>query len=100
MTFKPPASAEQVLPTASARQSKPARIRQHRLALRRDGQRPRQADEQAHSEIVLQPLDLLADGGRGDVQFLGCMLETEVTGRRFEGAQGAERWQAIGHDNN
>ncbi len=101
VTFKPPASAEQVLPTASARQSKPARISgsiaspcgvMASARVRRT--------EKAHTEIVLQPLDLLADGGRGDVQFLGCMLETEVAGRRFEGTQGAERWQAIGHDNN
>ena len=68
-----------------------ADFRQHGAALWRDFQSAGQATEQADAEIILQPLDLLADGGRRYVQLLGRFLETQVATRRLEGAHGGKR---------
>ncbi|MCZ7653178.1 MAG: hypothetical protein M5R42_01210 [Rhodocyclaceae bacterium] len=48
--------------------------------------------------MFLQRLDLVADGGRRDMQFRRRVLETEVAGGGFEGAQsdeGSRRWSMI-----
>ncbi len=41
-------------------------------------------DEQPQSKLLLQPFDLMADGGLRDVQFRRCRGEAEVSGGRFE----------------
>jgi hypothetical protein len=45
------------------------------------------AAKQGRSEMVFQCLHLMAYGGLGDAQFLGCAREAEMLRRGFEGSQ-------------
>ena len=62
-------------------------------------QTARVAVEQLQVEVIFQQFDLLADCGRGDVQFFGRRLEATTAGRRFKRAQGIQGWQAVVHTN-
>ncbi len=64
---------------------------QQGLAFVGERQATRQAAEQPAAQAVLQFAHVLADGGLGEVEFLGRAGEAEVAGRDFEGAQGVER---------
>jgi len=72
-------------------------IGQQRLALAGDLESARTAHEQRHAEALLERLHLVADGGLGDVQFLGGVGEACVTGGRFEGTQGIQRQLRAAH---
>ena len=65
--------------------------------LRRQRQRAVLPDEQADPEFLLEPPDLMADRGLGDVQFGRRKGEAQVPGRGLEGAQSIERRQSGGH---
>ena len=54
-------------------------------------------DEQTDSEFFLEPPDLMADGGLGDVQLGGRNGEAQMPGRGLECAQTVERGQPRGH---
>src|SRR6202011_630558 len=60
----------------------------------RQRERAHTAFEQGDSELLLERLDLMADGGRSDEQFLGGSLEALQLGRDLEGLQKFERRQA------
>jgi hypothetical protein len=47
----------------------------------------RVAQEQRHADVVLQRLDLAADGRLGERHLLGRQAEVEVARHRLEGAQ-------------
>lgn len=53
--------------------------------------------EQTRAEMLFQRLDLVADGGLGDRQFVGRLLEAQVTCGRLEGPQMLQVGQASGH---
>ena len=74
-----------------------AQIGQQRLALAGDLEPARTAHEQRHAQPLLKRLHLMADGGLGDVQFLGGMGEACMTGCRFEGTQGIQRQLRAAH---
>ena len=65
--------------------------------LRRQRQRPVLPDEQPDPQFLLEPPDLMADRGLGDVQFGGGIGEAQMPGRGLEGAQTVERGQSGGH---
>ena len=67
------------------------------LRLRRQAQRAVLPDEQFCPEFLLEPPDLMADRGLGDVQLGRREGEAEVPGRRLEGAQSIERRQSSSH---
>ena len=54
------------------------------------------ANKQRAAEVLLQLLDLLANGGLGDVQFVGGAGEAAQARGGFKGAQGIQRGQS-GH---
>ena len=60
-------------------------------------QAARDADKQLAIQMLLQRLNVLADGGMGDVQLYRGMRKTEVPGGRFEGAKRIKRKIAAGH---
>ena len=64
-----------------------AQIGQQRLAFAGDLEPARAAHEQRHAEPLLERLHLVADRRLGDVQLLGGVRETCVTGGGLEGAQ-------------
>ena len=64
---------------------------------RRQRQRAVLPDEQANPQFLLQPPDLMADGGLRDVQFGRRIGEAQMPGRGLERAQSVERWQPGGH---
>jgi hypothetical protein len=47
--------------------------------------------EQRDAEELLEMLDLVADGGGRDAEFVGALGETAVAGRGLERQQGLER---------
>jgi hypothetical protein len=51
--------------------------------------------EQRRTEFVFQALDLPADGRLRDMQFVGCLAETEPACDRLEAAQAAQRERAL-----
>ena len=53
--------------------------------------------QQGKADPLLQILDLLADGARGDVQLMGRALHAAQAGAGLEGAQGVERRQVPFH---
>src|SRR6185437_15508992 len=65
--------------------------------LRREFERAILSDEQADSEFVLQPLDLMADRGLGDVQLACGLGEAQVPRGRLERPQAIERRQPRSH---
>ena len=52
--------------------------------------------KQTDAKILLQRVDLMADRGRGDAEFLGRLAEAFQPGGRLKGSQGAERRQMAG----
>ena len=68
-----------IISTAAASESKPSRSR-GRQALRRLGELHAAAGaaEKIHAEVLLEALDLVADGGLRDVQLGRRLLEREV----------------------
>ena len=70
--------------------------RQIVLRLPRQFQRAVAADEQGDAELLLQPADLMADRGLGDVQFGGRAREAQVASGGLERAQAVERGQGSG----
>ena len=54
------------------------------------------AVEQHRAQVVLQSLDLAADGGLGQVQFFGGGAEAEVPGDGLEAAQAVQGERAMG----
>ena len=74
-----------------------AQVGQQRLAFLGQQQAARQPSKQLHAKMILEPFHLVADRRLGDVQFVGRLGETEVTSRRFEGAQRVQRGQGLGH---
>jgi hypothetical protein len=64
---------------------------QQGLGLVSEGQAAWQAPEQHHAQPLLQILHMLADGRRGEMQFLGGAGEAELARRHLEGTQGIER---------
>ena len=52
--------------------------------------------EQAHAELLLERLDLMADSGWGDEQFFGSGFEALQSGRDLKRLQKLERRQAHG----
>ena len=67
--------------------------------LARQPQLARAPLEQADAELFLQPADLMADGGLGDVQLAGGTGEAEVPGGRLERPQPVQRRQGQRHRN-
>lgn len=63
-------------------------------ALRCQRKRTILSHEQLQPELPLQPLDLMADRGLGDVQLGGGLRETEMPRRGLVGAQSVQRRQA------
>ena len=61
--------------------------RQHRRARLGQLDARARAVEQAHSELALEPGDLLAQSGLGDVQTLGGATEVQLVGEGDERAQ-------------
>jgi hypothetical protein len=57
---------------------------------------PRCALEELDVQRLLQLADLVADGGRGNVEFLGCALEAQPAGSGLENPQGA-KWRQLSH---
>ncbi|EXI90567.1 MAG: hypothetical protein AW12_01431 [Candidatus Accumulibacter sp. BA-94] len=64
-----------------------AHFRQHQPAFARQLHGPRQPPEQLEAEVLLEATNLVADRRRRHRQFGGGVLETQVPGRRLEGAQ-------------
>ena len=52
--------------------------------------------EQLYLQVVLERLDLLADGRRGHVQRLGGVRERQARSHGLENAQGIERQAGVG----
>ena len=67
--------------------------RQIRFRLTRQFQRAIAAHEEGNAKLLLQPPDQVADRGLGDVQLFRGAGEAQVTRRRLEGTQSAERWE-------
>ena len=63
------------------------------LRLPRQFQAAVAAEEQLQANLLLQPADLVADGGLGHVQFRRRQREAHVAGRRFEGAKAVQGGQ-------
>ena len=55
------------------------------------------AIEQRHFQLLLQILDLQADGGLGDVKTVGGFLEAALTDNRTKNPQLVEGERQIGH---
>src|SRR5215831_4554763 len=55
------------------------------------------AQEECGGELLLEPPDLIADGGRCDPQLLSRPGETQMSRRGLEGLQTAEIGEASGH---
>src|SRR5580704_7346178 len=55
---------------------------------------PAVSPKQRHLDIPLERLDLLADGGRRDIERIGGGREIQVRGHRFEYPQGSQ-WQSV-----
>jgi hypothetical protein len=51
--------------------------------------------EQGKSEPFLELLDLMADCGMGNTQFIRCVGETGMPGGSFKTAQGVQRWKTL-----
>ena len=60
------------------------------LALGRQGHGVSLSAEELELQLVLELLDLLTDGRRRDVAFLGRPGEIRVTGRAFRDAEGVQ----------
>jgi hypothetical protein len=58
---------------------------------------PRKPREEADTVVVLDQLDLLADGSGRNRQLLRGLAEAEMAGGRFNGAKAVERRQAARH---
>ena len=69
---------------------------QQRLPVGGDLDVARAANEQLRPELVLETLDLAADGRLGDVQLVGGGAEAERPRDRFEGAQVGQRERSAG----
>jgi hypothetical protein len=54
-------------------------------------------EKQRLLKVRLKAADLLADRRLGEVQLIGGLVKTAEAGRRFEAAQGAERWPVFEH---
>jgi len=59
---------------------------------------PPGAPKERHAQVVLQRIDLSADGALGQRQFLGRPREALVAGRRLEGKQGVGAGDLLAHD--
>ena len=75
----------------------PGNGRQIGLSVVGEQQRAVQAAEQLAPQMLLQGLDLVADGGLGDVQLLCGTGEAQMACGSLEGAQGVQRGQASDH---
>ncbi len=53
--------------------------------------------EQPDAEILLQGVDLVADGRRRNVELSGGLAEAHMAGRRLKRAQGAQGRQMAVH---
>ena len=53
------------------------------------------AAEKGGAGELFELADLLGNGPRGDVQFLGRPGERQMPGSRLEGAQGVQGWEAV-----
>ena len=71
------------------------RADRRQIVLRLAGQHQRAiaADEQPYAELVLEPADLMADRGLGDVELGGRTGEAQMPRCRVERAQSVERGQ-------
>src|SRR5713226_5988550 len=67
------------------------------LGFRRQRQRAVLPDEQANSQFLLKPFDLMADSGLRDVQLGRRLREAQMPGRGLKRAQSIERWQPGRH---
>ena len=65
------------------------------LACQRQGAIP--PHEQRDADLLLQPVDLVADRGLGDVQFGGGAREAQMARRCLEGTQSVQRRQGQRH---
>ncbi len=90
-------AAEQVLGAGGQVVEGLADDRQVAVAGVGQAQRARQPGEERGPQPLLELLDLLADRGRGDVQFLRRFGEAGVTGGGLEGAQPVQRRQSTAH---
>ena len=59
---------------------------------------PPGAPKERHAQVLLQRVDLPADGALGQRQFLGSPGEAFVAGRRLEGKQGVGAGDLLAHD--
>ena len=59
---------------------------------------PPGAPKERHAQVVLQRVDLSADGALGQRQFLGRPREAFVAGRGLEGKQGVGAGDLLAHD--
>ena len=73
-----------------------AHARQQLLALGGEFDAPPGTLEQLHLQVVLERLDLLADGRRRHVQGLGRVRKRQPRSHRFEDSQRIERQAGIG----
>src|SRR5258706_56728 len=73
-----------------------AQLRQQCLPGTRQLEAPRQAPEQPQTEVLFQPLDLVTDRRRRDMQLLGGDCETQMTRRSDEGTQRIQGREAFG----
>ncbi len=89
-----PAPLAQGSDTALERREGVADRRQQELTFVRQHQPSVQAAEQRHPQVLLQRLDLVADGGLGDEQLLGSLGEAEVPRGGLEGPERVQRGQA------
>ena len=69
---------------------RPAYRGQVALSCSSEKQATRQPPEELHSNAHLKAFDLLADRPRRHSEFVGCALETLMTGGGFEGTQTIE----------
>ena len=53
--------------------------------------------EQLDPQELLQPLDLVTDGGLSHEQLFGGTSKAQMASGRFKGLQGIERWKTTGH---
>ena len=74
-----------------------AQVGQQRLGVLGQDQPARQAAEQRHAQPLLQPLHLVADGGRRHRQFVGGGDEALVPGGGLEGTQRVQGQQGARH---
>src|SRR5207302_10829533 len=59
---------------------------------------PPDAAEELHAEILLEALDLVADGGLRDGELVRRLLEREMARGDLEDAQCVERRQTVNHE--